>query len=312
MTINTTSNNVSTHEEWIPDLILSTAIGRLARRILTPQLGKTIYDQEAQKEAGEVIYIKERGDLTVRTKTKSNDYEFDTPDGDTNSFGTLVEKHTSFKLREQLPDILRMGMDQFAADYLDDAMDKLAEQIDKDLFGVYSSMTTENAATSLNDAEILASKEIADDAFWLPDNRVLLVNPAIENQDILNITTNPQYNKADNVGPAAAEAIRQGSIGMVRGFEVWASPQVTTTAGSPTIHQCMAFRKGAIGMISVPQTLNCGKHVVARQANYQGVPLRFRYWTDPDSGFHKYSFSILSAVGIVDNRLAISIPVSKS
>ncbi|MCK5615287.1 hypothetical protein KAR91_76190 [Candidatus Pacearchaeota archaeon] len=313
MTINTTSNNVSNHEEWIPDLILMTAIGRLRRKILAPELGRTIYDAEAKGEAGEVIYLKERGTGTVRTKTKDNDYEFDSPDGTTNPFGTLVEKHTSFQIQEQLPDILRMGMEQFTKDYLDDYMDKLAEQIDKDLFATYASMSTSSPDTSLDDERMLAIKQVADDAFWLQDNRVILVNPTIENQDILNTTTNPEYNKADNVGnEGAAQAIQKGAVGWLRGFQVYASPQVTTTAGSPTVHQCMAFRKGGIGLISIPQTLNCGKHVIARQVIYQNMAMRFRYWTDPDAGKHKYSFSMLQATGLVDDRLCISVPISKS
>jgi hypothetical protein len=306
--------NIQYSTAWVPDLILAQSIGRLKAKILAGQIGQVTFDAEVKAKPGETIYIPQRGALTVRTKTAGNDYGNDSPSGTKNTFGTLVEKHVTWDMEEQLGTLLRKNKRQTVDGYLDDAMDALASQIDTDIFANYSSMTYSTSGTQLDDTRIRAAKKLLDDQKAPASNRVMVVSSTIENNDLLNATTNPLFNQADRIGSdLARKAIENASIGTVRGFETFMSTNISETVGSAsTVHHCLAFRKGALGMVSVPSTTETGPNAISRQINYEGIGLRFREWYDPKAGTWFYSFSIMFATGLADDRQCVSIEITKT
>ena len=210
------------------------------------------------KSRGDTIHIPNISNLTANTKTQGSEVTTQavTETETTVSINQWIE--TSFEIE----DIVKIQSQyDLRSEYTNKAGFAIAQEIDSDLLGLYSSLTSTdvgNYGTDIGDATIVSAIQTLDEVNAPLDDRYLVIKPSqkaalMKLDKFVAATFLGQYNQAT---PVVKGPNNRYYWGDVYGVPTYYTTQVTTTAGTPTQTHNLLFHKEAFALAlqSSPRT----------------------------------------------------------
>jgi len=260
----------------VPEFWLDTAIGRLSTNLMFTNLINRDADDEIAN-VGDTVNVTKRGTVNVQQKVEGADI---VPEAPSNTKVPIV-LNEHWYVSWAVEDTASATAVQSAVDYVEDAMDALAEKIEGTVFALYASIanTVGVAGTDLTEATILAARKQLNDQRCPVSGRNLIISSKDE-------TALLELDKLTDVDRSGTpQGLREAMLGRLYGFDVYMSQLVEEVAGVPTTHN-IAFHRNAFMMAFRPMPLP------EAGSGAQGV-----YIVDPQTGLalrYTRGYSILA------------------
>jgi len=254
---------------FIPQIWANTALEILRSRVVLAKL-VTRDSDIAAFQVGDTLNIPYPGAFTANDKAANTAVTLQVPTATTTTVTLNKHKEASFLVE----DAARATANQdIIARYMDAAVVPIAEQIESDLLGLYSGFSNSvgTSGTDITAATIRSARKKLNDLKAPVDNRALVVSTKDEIA-ILGDSTLQSF-----FAFAQAGSVKEGSIGRLYGFDVYASQLVPVVAGTPNSTKNLAFNPGAIilAMRGLPDApAGTGAQTAVVQDPVSGLSLR--------------------------------------
>lgn len=210
----------------IPEIWSNTALMALRDQIVLAK--RVIRDTEIDASAGEgdTVHVMVPGTFTANTKTANANVTLQAPTDAKLSILLDTHKEVSFLIEDPARVQSKPAMLQAR---MRNAMIPLANAVEDALFGLYAgfSQTIGTAGTALDSADFIAAKAKLDTANAPVNGRFAVIS----NKDEVSLLGDATL--ATYFANTRPEAIAEGSIGRLYGFDVFASNRVPVVAGTP-------------------------------------------------------------------------------
>ena len=223
---------------FIPQIWANTALEILRNKVVLAKL-VTRDSDIAAFQVGDTLNIPYPGAFSANDKSANTAVTLQAPTATTTSVVLNKHKEASFLIE----DAARATANQdLIARYMEAAVVPIAEQIESDLLGLYSSFTNSvgTSGTDISATTIRAARKKLNDLKAPSDNRALVVSTKDEIAILGDSTLATYFAYSQN------QALKEGSIGKLYGFDVYSSQLVPVVAGSPASTKNLAFNPGAI------------------------------------------------------------------
>ncbi len=249
--ITTTTAAVFIPEVWSPEVLRATE----SALVMAP-LVKRFDALVTQK--GDTIHIPNLSNLSANSKTANTQVTLQAP---TETEATIsINQH--YEASFLVEDIARIQSNyDLMAEYTSKAGYAIAQQVDTDLLGQYTSLTTTDVGTygeDISDSVILQGIETLDLQDVPMEDRAFVIDPTQKTALLLL----DKFVRADYLGnyqtpkPAATGPNSRYLWGDIYGIPTYYTNQVVTTAGTPTQLHNILFHKEAfaLAMQQAPRT----------------------------------------------------------
>lgn len=259
----------TTAGSFIPQVWANTALEILRNRVVLAKL-VTRDSDVAAFQVGDVLNIPYPGAFSANDKAANTSVTLQSPTATTTSVTLNKHKEASFLIE----DAARATANQdLIARYMEAAIVPIAEAIESDLLGLYSGFSNSvgTSGTDITASTIRAARKKLNDLKAPTDNRALVVSTKDE-ISILGDTSLQSF-----FAFAQASAVKEGSIGRVYGFDIYASQLVPVVTGTPNSTKNLAFNPGAIilAMRGLPDApAGTGAQTAVVQDPVSGLSLR--------------------------------------
>lgn len=260
---------------FIPEIWAATALGYLKANTVMARLINRNFENEIAK-FGDTVNVPVRGTLSVNDKAVNTAVTLQTPSATTIPLILNKHKEVSFLVE----DVARAQANQdIIAGYVSDGIAKIAEQVESDIFALYSGFSTTPIDARTGSGGVVANTlieagRLANAAKWPTSQRYIAWNEDAQAELLkLQQFTNAQYD------PANATALEEATIGRKYGFTHLMSQLVKTTGGEV---KNLAFHPDAIMMATrplPPPPPNTG--AIASVMNEDGFGIRIIYAYNP-------------------------------
>lgn len=161
-------------------------------------------------------------------------------------------------------------------EYIQPAMYALADQIDQDLCGLYTDLTTSvgTAGTDLTANLVVDARKALNDQKAPIDRRHLVLSA----KDEAALLKDDKFTSADKIGDDGT-ALREASLGRRYGLNLFMDQNIVSAGASPTTTYNMAFHRNAFGLVMRP--LNRNQNFPGAQVSvvdFKGLGLRSAVW----------------------------------
>lgn len=187
--------------------------------------------------------------------------------------------------------------------YMNSAVAAITEAVESDLLGLYSGLSQQTGTNSsdIDEAKILTARQKLNEAKAPLSGRTLAVTPGQETA-LLKIE---RFTSAERIANGG-EAIKEGTIGRIHGFDVKMSQGVVSSSG----YHNLAFHTNAFGLVvrplpEVPQGMGAVGTVVNDPQSGLSVRIRMNY--DSDLGAVVCTAEILYGVTELRDAFAVDI-----
>jgi hypothetical protein len=239
----TTTGAVFIPELWSSEVLLATESALL----MAPKVMR--YDSMVQGK-GDTIHIPNLSNLSANDKTASAQVTLQAPTETEVQISVDQHKEASFLVE----DILAVqSNNDLMSNYTSKAGYAIAQAVDSDLLGLYSSLTTTDVGTyglDVSKPVILQGIETLELADVPYEDRYLILDPT-QGTALYKID---EFVKTDYLGeyqsakPTATGLRNRYSWGSFFGVEVYLTNQVPSTAGTPTQIHNVLFQKEAFAL----------------------------------------------------------------
>ena len=259
----------------IPEFWANVAIGALKANFVMANLVNRDYDSMVATK-GDVVNIVQRGALSVNDKLAGKQITLQTP---TNSkIPVTLDKHK--EISWLIEDAASAKAIENAVNYVVDAANALAEQIDKDLLGLYSTLSLQAGSGSapISVATILEAREKLNIAKAPVSGRYFVVSP----QDETALLKLEEFTKAD-WSDENMVALREATLGKKYGFTFVMDQNVADTEGQ---RHNIAFHKDAFTLVTRPLPAPpAGSGAISTSLEVDGISIRVtRSYSQKDGG----------------------------
>ena len=193
-----------------------------------------------------------------------------------------------------------------ALSYMDDAVIALAEIIEADVLAVYAELAVAigTGGVDLTEALILEAKLQLTQSKCPRVGRVAFIRDEQENV-LLAID---KFTAADSRGDGG-DALREGRVGRLHGFDIYASQLVAETAGPVEQHNLFGHPDAIMMAMRPLELAPSGSGVVSAYIvdELSGLALRYTYGYDQRYMSVVHVLDALYGVKVVDNRLMIEV-----
>ena len=261
---------------FIPEIWANRALEVLKANIVLAGLVTRDTDMTGTFQVGDILHIPYPGTFTANDKAADTAVTLQTPSGGSEVQVTLNKhKEVSFVIE----DVVKAQQNQSVMDrYIQSAAIAMAEQLETDLFALYSglSQSVGTSGSDITEATVLSAKKELDDEKVSRMNRHLVVSSAQENA-LLQID---RFTRYDALGDGTA--IREGAIGQIHGFTVHMSQLVPVVTGTPDSVKNLAFHPEAfiLAMRALPNPDAGARSAVIRDPD-SGIVIRVLYAYNP-------------------------------
>ena len=202
------------------------------------------------KSRGDTLHIPNISNLTANDKTQGSEVTTQAVTETETQISIDKWKETSFEIE----DIVKVQSQyDLRSEYTEKAGYAIAQAVDTDLLGLYSSLTSTDVGTygtDITDATIVAAIQALDEVDAPLEDRCLVIKPsqkaAIMKLDkFVKATYLGEYQKATPVKRGPNNRYLWGDI---YGVPTYYTNQVTTTAGTPTQTHNLLFHKEAFAL----------------------------------------------------------------
>lgn len=294
---------ITSAADAIPKMWLSRALGRLKAQLVLGRLARRDGD-EAVAQFGDTVNIVKRGALTVRTKAPNTGVTTDAP---TNTkVAVVLDKHKYVAWHAE--DAASAKGIQSGLDYAQDAADALAESIEGDLLALYTEIAESvgTGGTALDEAAILAARKKLNELRCPQLGRILVLSPGAEG----SVLALDKFTRADARGDGG-DALREGLLGRIYGFDTYLSQLVTQTAGPPVTDHNIACHPDAFMLVTRAMPLpasGSGALGVVMVDPDLNIAMRYTRQWDSNELKTKHVIDCLYGVKAVDeDRLAVEV-----
>jgi len=223
---------------FIPQLWANTALEILRSKIVVAKL-VTRDSDIAAFQVGDTLNIPYPGTFVANDKAANTPVVLQVPTATTTSVVLNKHKEASFLIEDAAKALANQDI---MARYCDAAVIAIAEQIETDLFATYTGFTNTVgvSGTDIGAATIRSTRKLMNDNKVPQNNRVLVVSDKDEVALLADASLQNYF------AWSQTQAIKEGSIGRVYGFDVYQSQLVPAIAGTPVSTKNLAFDPGAI------------------------------------------------------------------
>lgn len=188
---------------------------------------------------GDTLNVPYPGTFVANDKAINTAVTLQVPTATTTSVVLNKHKEASFILEDRGAAIANQNV---LNEYSEAAIIAIAEQIETDLFTVYSSFTntTGTSGTNLNYATLVATRKLMNDNKVSKLNRYMAISDKDEAAMLSDTTLIPYFQYGN------ANSLVDGSLPSIAGFKLLPSQLVPAIAGSPISTKNLAFDPGAI------------------------------------------------------------------
>jgi len=230
---------------WVPDLWSAEALVAMRKNLVFAENVNRQWEKEAT--IGKSVYVPSVSHLDARAKVENTAITFQT--NTETAVQILIDKwyYAAFGIEKM---VRKQGKMDIVAKYQNELGYALAKQVDSDLAALVPglSQTVGTLGTNLSDDNLRRAKQYLDDADVPLANRVIVINPAEEN----NFLSFDRYTSADYVNTNTP--VLNGEIGKLYGVPVLK----TTNLNAPSAGQaaCVMMHKEAFALViqSQPDT----------------------------------------------------------
>ncbi len=237
---------------FVPEIWLAKALGYLRNYItLLPSVTRDTAFGDDVFTVGKTLHLPRRGTLVVNQKAETGTYTIQNPQADTIDLTLNHHPEVTIALTSEV--IAFQNQDQ-GAGYAQDAIAKLAEDVDSNLFQMFKLALPQNIITNsgtITEANILSARKLLRDA-KVPVNAPMFgVVSTAEEAAILQLPNLVRYDATGTAGNVSEAQVGSGptmpgAVGKAYGFEISPTqlvPQVTgndntlqtlTITGAPT------------------------------------------------------------------------------
>ena len=270
----------------IPEIVAATALGALKANTVLTQIINRDYDQEVANY-GDTVNVQLRGALSVNDKSENSAITLQTPS--TTSLPVVLNKHKEVSfLVEDLA--IMFARPDLIAGYGMDAGIALAEQIESDLAALYSGLSqTIDATSGLMEANFREAQRLLNSAKAPTADRwaVLHEDAYYEASDIEKLINR------DYQGDAAAQAIAQGYLGFLAGFNVVMDQKIAVAS---TVCKNLFLQRNALALATRPMRQSASGNVSQTVMAEDGIILRVTMSYDHDYLGEKMTVDVLYGV----------------
>ncbi len=285
-----------------PSLIARRALATLYESNVMAGLVYRDYDQDFRGKQGDTV--------TIRKPTTFTAQEFNRATGrvvqDATETGIPVQlNHIADVSFEVTAEQLTLTIEDFATQFIDPAMEAIAQKIDSDLLALRADITANVGQTS---GELWSAPESL-----IAARRVLSQAkvPMTERRAVVGPVTAAEWLKSDLLKKADARGDTAGRLEASLGARLWGMDPYETnhisvpaqTTGNSTTEVGVAFHRTAFALVSRALALPLGA-AAAFYVEYKGFTLRVVYDYDGDRMADVVSLSTLYGVKTVDANRA--------
>jgi hypothetical protein len=267
---------VATTAGFVPTIWAQTALDVLRANIVLAKRVARDYKFDDQQTQGKTINIAYPGKFTARKKAANTPATTQVPAGGTFIPVTLSEHSYVDFIIEDVAEVQSNA--PLMMRYVKPAIIALAETLEDDLFTLVSSFTHSIGAsgTDVSRATIVSAQKQLNQQKNPKTDRTLVISDK-DQAGLLNDPTLAYY--FANVQP---EAVREGIIGHMYGFDIFPSQQVPVVAGTPDSTKNFAFHEDAIVLATrpfkgIPEGAGAGAQSYTQVDEESGLLLRVIY-----------------------------------
>jgi len=255
----------------IPTIIAARVLDSLFANIILAGIVNRDYDNEVAQHGGTVT-VNKRGTLVANDKAANTVVTRQTPS--TSGISVALNKHKEVTFLAEDVAIMKARPD-FIAGYADDAAMAIAEQVESDIAALYSGFSqTINAAAGLTEAHYREAARLLNSAKAPTANRwAVLHEDAYKEAQGFEKFVNRDYQ-----GDAGMEALKNGYLGMLYGFQTVLSQKIVVA----TTCKNLFFQRNAMVLVSRPmrRTTSAGVSQATMSKNGFGIRVTMSYDKD--------------------------------
>lgn len=285
----------------IPTIVAAKALDKLRANLVLANIINRDYDNELAA-FGQTVNVQVRGALSVNDKAANTVVTLQTPSTSTKAVTLNKHKEVSF-LAEDVA--IMFARPDLIAGYAEDAAIAIAEQVETDIAGLYSgfsqtlSATSGLTETSFREAARLLNAAKAPQAM----RYAVLHEDAYKEASDIEKLINRDYQ-----GDSAMEAIKNGYLGMLSGFNVQLSQKIVV---STTCKNLFLQRNAAVLATRPLRRTGPGRGVEQVTMNMGGLGLRVTMSYDPDYLGEKLTIDFLYGVAELRDELAVVVSTTE-
>lgn len=268
----TITQTISDTSGFSPQVWALEALNVLRNRIVLAKLVTTDKDMGEPGWQGKTLNIPYPGTFTAQDKTAGNPVTAQAPTGGaTVSLNLSKHKVIDFMVEDYAA---AQSNSDLLSRYVEPAVIALAEQLENDLWTLYSSFTGTSVGTTGTDLTatvIRTARKNLNDAKAPMQDRYLVVSDKDE------IALLGDTNLATYYAYSNPQGITQGQLPPLYGFQTYVSQLVPTVAGTPVSTKNIAFHKSAMMLAMRPfQPIPAGSGVATATVvdDQSGIAIR--------------------------------------
>ena len=280
----------------LPALVGNLVMGNLVNRDYEPVLA----------QAGDTVNVPIPPALVANNIAEGGTVQTQNP-----SLGNAqIVLNTHAEATFQIPDVTKvLAVPDLLKVYLEPAVVALAERIESDLLGLYSSFTANptvgTAGTPLTEAVIDQAETTLFQAKLPASSPKYMVVDANAYSQLRQIDRFSEYSTA---GDAGLRALIDGSVGKIKDFFVFRSQFVGKTGTAPVTTHNLAFAKNALGLVirRLPQPL-AGTGAIAEYAELGNFGVRVVMSYQPNTLAQQFTVDVLYGAGVLMNKFGVHV-----
>jgi hypothetical protein len=241
---------------------------------------------------GDILHIPFPGTFSANAKVANTAVTLQTPT-DTDVTVTL---NKNYEVSFLIEDIARAMQNQSIMDrYIRNAVVPLAEQIEGDLFALYSSLTNSVTVAGMSMIQLLTATKQLNTQKVPQGNRKLVISPGAQ----FKLQTDSTATMANYLGFSRPEQLTSGQMGSLGGFDIYMSQLVPAS----TNMRNLAFDPEVfiLCMRALPETDNPGVSQTVYQDSVSNLTLRQTVAYIPSQLGVQVTLDVLYGVAVLRN-----------
>lgn len=291
-------NNVTA---LIPEIWAQESLQNLFSNIVMAQLVHRDFEAVAA-QAGDTVNTRKPGTFTANDMGSTTTVQ----DATASNVAVVLNKwkEVTFELSDK---DLTLAMGDLVELFVSPAMEALAQQIDKDLLGLYTDITASvgTAGTNAGKDLVLDARKALNDA-KAPMNNRRAVWSTKDERALLGVA---DFVNAEKVGDNGT-TLREASLGRIFGVDHYMDQNVPMVAGvspAPNSTYNLMFHRNAFALVTRPLIAPRTAAVDSAVVSHKGIGLRSMVGYDISKKKHIVSIDVLYGVKTLDAALAVKV-----
>jgi hypothetical protein len=210
----------------------------------------------------------------------------------------------------QIPDVTKvLAVPDLLKLYMQPAVVALAERIESDLLGLYSSFTANAAVGTAGTAITEAVVDAAETALFaakVPASASKYL--VVDSNTYSALRQIPRFSEFHTAGEAGLRALIDGAVGKMKDFYIFRSQFVMQTGSAPVTTHNLAFSRDALGLVvrRLPQPLP-GTGAIAEYAELGNFGMRVTMSYQPNTLAQQFTVDVLYGTGVLRNSFGVHV-----